>query len=212
MDEINLAPKYVLESLQSALDSGEINQELQGSKRKKFLMHKDFRFVATLNPNSSKYKREELTNRFLQRFQIIEFPPFKYEELNIIAREIATINLYVNDNIIDEISKFHFEWTSTVESKVSPQVYTIRDLSTTIKAISQKKCEPFDAINCFYSSRYEINERKILLNLLKQKFSNIFKNYSFLNLPKDFPECFENNCLRKVFHFSKIAINNEKHI
>ena len=42
-------------------------------------MHKDFRFIATLNPNSSKYKREELTNRFLQRFQIIEFPSFKYE-------------------------------------------------------------------------------------------------------------------------------------
>jgi len=212
MDEINLAPKYVLESLQSALDSGEINQELQGSKRKKFLMHKDFRFVATLNPNSSKYKREELTNRFLQRFQIIEFPPFKYEELKIIAREIANINLYTNNNIIDEISKFHFEWTSTSESKTSPQVFTIRDLSTTIKAISQKKYEPFDAINCFYSSRYEINERKVLLNLLKQNFNRIYKNYSFPNLPNDFPECFENNCLRKVFHFSKIAIDNEKHI
>ena len=105
-------------------------------------MHKDFRFVATLNPNSSKYKREELTNRFLQRFQIIEFPSFKYEELKIIAREIAKINLYVNNNIIDEISEFHFEWTSTIESKASPQVFTIRDLNTTIKAISQKKYEP----------------------------------------------------------------------
>ena len=175
-------------------------------------MHKDFRFVATLNPNSSKYKREELTNRFLQRFQIIEFPPFKYEELKIIAREIAKINLYVNNNIIDEISEFHFEWTSTIESKASPQVFTIRDLNTTIKAISQKKYEPFDAINCFYSSRYEINERKILLKKLKDNFSSIYKNYPFPNLPEDFPECFENNCLRKVFHFSKIAIDNEKHI
>ena len=34
MDEINFAPKYVLESLKSALDSGEFNQELQGSKKK----------------------------------------------------------------------------------------------------------------------------------------------------------------------------------
>ena len=146
--------KVVLESIESSLDSGEYTPSQSTEDKTVYQMHKNFRLVITLNPNTDKFasKREELPERFKQRFNSMLFDSFKDNELKDIAKGIGKKEKYENEKIVEAIAEFHYAWTQTEECKSSPQVFTIRDLSVTISSISNKKfvTTPEDAVFCFY--------------------------------------------------------------
>jgi midasin (ATPase involved in ribosome maturation) len=113
LDEINLAPREVLECIQQALDSKILSVESPGKVLEKFQMHKNFGIIATQNPNKGLYanKRRDLGIGFLSRFQRINFPNITEDELKEIAKGLAKQNNYKgNNDILDDIFKFHMEW------------------------------------------------------------------------------------------------------
>jgi len=91
LDECNLCPLFVLESIESSLDSGEYTPSQSSEDKTVYKMHKNFRLVITLNPNTDKFasKREELPERFKQRFNSMLFDSFKGNELIDIAKGIG---------------------------------------------------------------------------------------------------------------------------
>ena len=216
LDECNLCPLFVLESIESSLDSGEYTPSQTAEDKTIYKMHKNFRLVITLNPNTDKFasKREELPERFKQRFNSMLFDSFKGKELKDIAKGIGKKEKYENEKIVENIAEFHYAWTQTEECQSSPQVFTIRDLSVTISSISNKKfiTSPEDAVFCFYGCRYEKKGREAMINLLKENFPLLYKNVGIPDLPSDFPECYHSESLKRSFYYSKIAINNGKHI
>ena len=135
------------------------------------------------------------------------------EELNTIALGIAKKNNYNNEEIVKNISRFHYQWVYEEKtSKSSSQCFTVRDISTTIKAISEGQ-EPCDAVTCFYGSRYKGEEFKYLNEILQCKYECLYKDINLIpELPKDFPKCFSNLSLRKAFYFANIAKRNNRHI
>ena len=216
LDECNLCPLFVLESIESSLDSGEYTPSQSTEDKTVYKMHKNFRLVITLNPNTDKFasKREELPERFKQRFNSMLFDSFKGNELKDIAKGIAKKEKYENEKIVEAIAEFHFAWTKTEECQSSPQVFTIRDLSVTISSISNKKfaTSPQDAVFCFYGCRYEKKERDAMNKLLKENFNILYKEPGVPDLPSNFPECYHSESLKRAFYYSNIAINNGKHI
>ena len=49
--------------------------------------------------------------------------------------------------------------------------------------------------------------------ILKEKYPDLYKDTNeVLDLPKDFPKCFHSNQLKQVFQFSKMGVENGKHI
>ena len=91
LDEINLASKDVLQSIEEALDSGILSVEMPGKPLQEIKAHPNFTLIATQNPNKGLFsgKRKDLGLKFLSRFQVIEFPEI-FEELDEIAEGLAT--------------------------------------------------------------------------------------------------------------------------
>ena len=214
LDEVNLAPNPVLQCILSALDSEKITQSVPGIGLKTFERHENFKIVATQNPKIGAFSktRDRLSAKFLETFQVIEFPELSSEELSQIAKRAAKKQKYENDKIIDQLSKFHNEWVKSDFSKRSPQCYTVRDLNVSIKSISEGN-SPKDVISCFYGSRYDDNTYKIMENILKEKYPNLYNDSRSLeNLPDDFPKCFPSNTLKKIFKYAKMGVENGKHL
>ena len=215
LDEVNLGQKSVLQCMESALDTGEIIQDIPGCGTIKKVMNKDFILVATQNPKIEGFsnQREELSQKFLSRFTVVEFPSFDIEELRNIAIEIAKKNNYKKLDIVKKISDLHYQWVyQEKDSNSSPQCFTVRDINSTIKAISEGQ-EPGDAINCFYGSRYRGKEFDHLMEIIKKNYTNLYKNLTLIpELPDDFPECYSNFAIKKVFYFANIAKKNGRHI
>ena len=90
LDEINLAPKDVLQSIEEALDSKILSIEIPGKPLQEIKAHPDFTLIATQNPNKGLFygKRKDLGLKFLSRFQVIEFPDL-YDELDEIAEGLG---------------------------------------------------------------------------------------------------------------------------
>ena len=59
LDECNLCPLFVLESIESSLDSGEYTPSQSSEDKTVYKMHKNFRLVITLNPNTDKLPQKE---------------------------------------------------------------------------------------------------------------------------------------------------------
>ena len=214
LDEVNLAPNPVLQCILTALDSDKITQSVPGIGLKTFYRHPNFRIVATQNPKVGAFSktREKLSVKFLETFQIIEFPEFSAEELSKIAHDAAKKQNYLNEKIIDQISDFHNEWVKSENSKKSPQCFTIRDLNISIKSISEGKC-PEDAISCFYGSRYDKETYNLMESILKEKYTDLYKNSNdILELPENFPKCFHSTSLKKAYQFSKLGVENGRHL
>ena len=177
LDEVNLAPNPVLQCMLSALDSEKITQSVPGVGLKTFYRHKNFRIIATQNPKTGSFAltRDRLSNKFLETFQVVEFPSFSEEELKAIAIESAKKLKYLNEgeentkkfDIIKQIGIFHNEWVKSPLSKESPQCYTVRDLNVSIKAISEN-IPPEEVISCFYGSRYDKNTYNKMQYILKE--------------------------------------------
>ena len=91
LDEINLAPKEVLECIQQAIDSGILSVECSGKILEKHPKAENFAVITTQNPNKGAFanKRQELGEGFLSRFQKINFPNFSKSELTNIAKGLA---------------------------------------------------------------------------------------------------------------------------
>ena len=214
LDEVNLAPNPVLQCMLTALDSNKITQSVPGIGLKTFERHQNFRIVATQNPKSGAFSttRDRLSTKFLETFQVVEFPEFTAEELSKIAHKAAKKKSYKNDKVIDQISEFHNEWVKSEFSKKSPQCYTVRDLNISIKSIAKGK-SPEDVISCFYGSRYEKDVYEIMENILQEKYRDLYKPPGELsNLPIDFPKCFPSNSIKQAFEFAKMGVENGKHL
>ena len=88
----------------------------------------------------------------------------------------------------------------------------MRDVNATIKAISEGQ-DPSDAVNCFYGSRYRGKEFIHFMEILKTKYSPLYKNLNTIpELPNDFPKCYSNYSLKKAFYFANIAKRNGRHL
>ena len=94
LDEINLGQKSVLQCMETALDTGEIKQDIPECGTIKVNIHPNFIIVATQNPKSEGFanQRDELSATFIYRFTVLEFPSFEIDELRIIANGIANKN------------------------------------------------------------------------------------------------------------------------
>ena len=215
LDEVNLGQKSVLQCMETALDTGEIKQDIPGCGTIKKTMNKDFILVATQNPRMEGFsnQRDELSQKFLSRFTVVEFPAFEIEELRTIAKGIAEKNNYKKADIVQKISDLHYRWVyKEKDSKSSPQCFTVRDINATIKAISEGQ-EPNDAVNCFYGSRYRGKEFEHFIQILKEDYTPLYKDLTKIpELPDDFPKCYSNYSLKKAFYLSKIAKKNGRHI
>ena len=77
--------------METALDTGEIKQDIPGCGKIKVNIHSDFIIVATQNLKSEGFasQRDELSAKFISRFTVVEFPSFEIDELRIIANCIA---------------------------------------------------------------------------------------------------------------------------
>ena len=213
LDEVNLAPNPVLQCMLTALDSDKITQSIPGIGLKTFERHKNFRIVATQNPKIGAFSatRDRLSSKFLETFQVVEFPEFSASELSEIAHQVAKKQKYYNEKVIDQISRFHNEWVKSEFSKMSPQCYTVRDLNISIKSISEGN-SPKDVISCFYGSRYDETTYEIMENILK-KYPDLYKECNTISdLPDDFPKCFQSSTINKTFQFAKMGVENGKHI
>ena len=215
LDEVNLGQKSVLQCMETALDTGEIKQDIPGCGTIKKTMHPDFIIVATQNPKIEGFtnQRDELSQKFLSRFTVVEFPAFEIEELRNIAKGIAKKNNYNNEEIVKKISDLHYQWVyEEKDSKSSSQCFTVRDINATIKAISEGQ-EPSDAVNCFYGSRYRGIAFEHLMEIIKKKYSSLYKNIETIpELPEDFPKCYSNQSIKKAFYFANIAKKNGRHL
>ena len=77
LDELNLAPDNVLQSIEAAIDSGELHLTDSSSSTnhdKRIKMHPSFRLFAAQNPATNEFrgKRETLSSSLLDRFQPLQ--------------------------------------------------------------------------------------------------------------------------------------------
>ena len=88
--------------METSLDTGIIKQDIPGIGQIEKIMHPDFILVATQNPKIEGFtnQRNELSQKFLSRFTVVEFPAFKFEELREIAKGIIYKNNYKNEEIV----------------------------------------------------------------------------------------------------------------
>ena len=218
LDEINLANQGVLNFIANALDSEMLILEQDENKDGSniFKMHKNFRLVATQNPNDISYicKREDIPEKLLQLFNIINFPALTDKEIKEIAKKIAKKNNYQNEEVINAIADIHSSLIKSEIENKSHKCFTVRDINSVIKAISRKRdsAPVIDALMCFYGMRYEKKERdKFYNNLLNnQKIPKIESDYKFPE--KIYSNFFPTESFKQADKYAKIAFENGKHI
>ena len=189
LDEINLAPREVLECIQQALDSKVLSVECSGRVLQKYDMNKNFGIIATQNPNKGAFanKRQELGLGFLSRFQKISFPNFTKEELIDIAKGLAKQNKYKgNEDILIDIVSFHMDWQQETNLADDVQCFTIREIEGIIRALAQKK-NIYDTIMTVYGARYQKRMKEQLKKRLEKYKTLQNLGPSSLSLPKEFP-------------------------
>ena len=196
-----------------ALDNKVLSIELSGRGLKKYKMNKNFGIIATQNPNKGAFanKRQELGIGFLSRFQRINFKDFTKEELIDIAEGLAKQNNYKKGkDILKDIVSFHMDWQEETNLVDDVQCFTIREIEGVIRALAQNK-NLYDTIMTVYGARYQRN----LKNQLKDKLKNYktLKNLqpSPLNLPEDFPHCYQNDNLCETVSSVLFSLTNERH-
>ena len=91
------------------------------------------------------------------------------------------------------------------------QCFTVREIAASVKAFS-KGMNIYDTIMTIYGARYT-KELKEKLNDLLRKYDS-FKNIQpdVLNLPENFPNCFQNRSILQAIKSIKFALNNNRHI
>ena len=166
LDEINLAYENVLQCIEASLDSGKLFLEISGSETKVIHKHPNFHLIATLNPLTGRFsqKRQFLSQKFRSRFQTITFSDIKEDELQEIAKGLAK-DLPDSEDTIEKLIKFHFDWKKNEANENQIHVFTIREISGTIKSIKEG-LSPFESILIHYGSRYDIKKLQIMIKKL----------------------------------------------
>ena len=211
LDEINLAPPSVLQCIEESLDSGFLSVEIPGRPLKVIKKNKNFRLIATQNPNKGLFanKRQNLGLKFYSRFKVISFPSFSIEELKEIGLKLAEKFKYNNPTVVKELVDFHKEWSDEREKTEDPQCFTIREIAATVHALSKKE-NIYDTIMTIYGARYK--------NKLKEKLKNTLKKYTHLFVkPKDeedpnFPGCHMTKSLRSAAKSISFSFKNHRHV
>ena len=227
LDEINLASQEVLQCIEDALDSKEINIDISGIGHVTQKMKQGFCLIATQNPNKDNYlnKRQYLSQSFLSHFQIIEFPSFEIEELEEIAK---TLFKSFNNNeegdekdkdFISDLIAFHKYWTSLDEVKNDICCFTIREIAASVKAyIDENKKNAFKIVKVIYGSRYENKQKSELLKKLgeyksfKEDYQNYNKNEVSFSIPKELKNIYKNKVLIEVLESSLFSLKKGRNI
>ena len=214
LDEINLASPSVLQCIEEALDSGVISIEFPGFPLTNIKKHPDFALIATQNPNKGLYanKRQNLGKKFMSKFQVITFPEFTEKELKDIASGLAkNFNFKGDEKVLEDLVKFHKNWSNSEEIKDDIQCFTIREIAASVKAFSEG-ANIVDTIMTIYGARYQRNLKEKLKKVLNDydSFKNILP--SELSLPQKFPKCFENDSLLEAIKSIKFSLDNNRHI
>ena len=173
LDEINLASEHVLQSIEASIDSKVISVEIPGMPLKEIAINENFCLVATQNPNKGLFanKRQNLSQKFLNKFQPIYFPAFSKEELLENAQKLSKNFGYKGkEKLIEDLIDFHYEWSKKPELKDDVQCLTIREIAATIDAISKGE-NPYDSVLTIYGPRYGKEMKKVLIKTLKAKAS-----------------------------------------
>ena len=104
----------------------------------------------------------------------------------------------------------YYQWVyNENDSKSSQQCFTIRDINSTIKSISQGE-EPSDAVNCFYGTRYKEKIFHHLMQIHKEKYKPLYKNLNLITLKFYIKFCKE--LFAFCGHFVKSFMNPFFHI
>jgi len=214
LDEINLASQECLQFIEEALDSGEISTELPGKPLLRIKMHPNFRLIATQNPNKGLFahKRKDLGQKFISRFQVVNFPEFSKDELREIAKGLAEqFHLEGQEDLIDDLVSFHIEWSNLPEVVEDIQCFTVREIAATVRALANRN-NPLDTVLTIYGARYTKDKREKLMSLLKEYSSfNKLKREEF-EYPKSFPKCFHNNHLSEALKSIFFSFKNNRHV
>ena len=227
LDEVNLAQKSLLQCIEASIINKNLNISTQGGTYLNYKMHENFRLVATRNPKTENYMflRNDLTEKFLQKFVVITFPELQIDELKNIAkqmyinlkRKISGQNVFNNNEIeiIQNVGEFHYKWTKEPLSKNSIQCFTIRDIKMVIKSIVHGN-SAYDAIQCFYGSRYNEKEKNILDEFLRKNFKNLYEEKEYSTIPLEFNNKIKNfypsQTLKRLIYYSKFAVEEGKHL
>ena len=226
LDEINLASKDVLQSIEEALDSRILSIEIPGKPLKEIHAHPDFTLIATQNPNKGLFsgKRKDLGLKFLSRFQIIEFPEI-YEELDEIAEGLGIRFGYLKEvcnskeeeeinnerkKIIKDFVNFHKEWKMKINED-DVQTFTIREIAAVMKALGDGM-DPFETILIIYGARYRKEKKEEMIKVLRKPESYFEKlNLPKWEIPKDFPNCYPTKSLCEAISSLLFSFKNGRH-
>ena len=175
LDEINFASQEVLQFIESALDNKLINIEIPGIGLVNQKMEKGFCLIAIQNIDK---ERINLSQSFLSHFKIIKFFPLKFEEKYKISIELFK---YFNDKeeileyekrFIEDLIRFHIQWTSNEKVKNGINCFTIREIIECIKAyINDKNKNVYKIVKVIYGSRYRKEDKNKLLQLLTKYYN-----------------------------------------
>jgi len=215
LDEINLASEQVLQSIEASLDSKVISIEIPGMPLKEIEINENFCLVATQNPNKGLFanKRQNLSQKFLNKFQPIYFPTFSRNEFLQIAQGLANNFGYKGDqNLIEDLIDFHYEWSQNPEIANDVQCLTIREIAATIYAFSKEKNNPYDTVLTIYGARYNQAMKTKLIEELKKKLSFRALKSDEYKMPKTFPKCFHNKALLNVMKSVEFSFKNKRNV
>jgi len=214
LDEINLAPVSVLQCIEEALDTGVLSIEITGLPLKEFTMKPNFCLIATQNKRTKFYKdkREFAGIKFLSKFQIVNFEEFTKDELLKISKGIRDNifekkDRFMEDSYIEKLINFHLEWSKTKSNDFI--CFTLRQISSCIEAFSkiEKEEEIYNIIYNIYGKTHE----------QQQKFEETIQKYfekaeTHFDLPKDFPNCFKTEAIKKVFQQVDFSFKNGSNV
>ncbi|CRH03807.1 dynein-related AAA-type ATPase, putative [Plasmodium relictum] len=205
LDELNLAPSEVLESLNRILDD---NKELYIPELKCYIKaHKDFMLFATQNPaNNSYIGRKELSKAFRSRFIEFHINDFKVEELEIILHRRCTISPKISKKMINAYTEL-----KNVKSNYNyfnDNLMTLRDLIKWGNRYPNNNLEA--ALQGYYIIAEKLRSEKdkeIVKNILSENF---LKKQEKLVIDYENDEdvkCLKNYFIEKISkinHFKKI--------
>jgi len=219
LDEINLAPKEVLECIGQSLDNKVLSTELTGKELKSYPMHHNFALIATQNPLKGSFlnKRQNLGYAFFSRFQKVNCEKFNEDELFEIAKGLSNKEkINIDEMILRNIIKFHMEWEKEM-SKDSEDIfcYTIREIETVLNALKEGNNSPYSIIMNIYGARYPKKEKeKIKAILNKEQYDNLRAKEIEEKIlwDDDFPICYKNNNLIQAINSILFSLKNLRHI
>ena len=95
LDELNLASDDILQSIESALDTGllYIDDPASAETSSVIKKHEHFRLFATQNPHTGSFKgtRSSLSSTFVSRFHTVSFHPPSNEDLEAIVTDVLKL-------------------------------------------------------------------------------------------------------------------------